>query len=422
VIVAEDRCREGWRVVQRYGVYGELSAFHSAKALCGTIERAMKILLSPNSRRPSELGDLYRDAFQEAEDLVIASAYLTDWNTSHRLGASCKRLLFLVGTDFGLTRKTALRAVLQWIPKGLRSTFKAVPPLIEGGFHPKVVAWRARSGGHYCIIGSSNLSRGGFSSNDEVNVTSAITRGDFNRICKWLDDTAELSSPVTPDWIDHHYHEAPTRLGRTGAVAMVHVKLRLPYGKACEEEVRGRRRQKTAFKEISQKIRADVERCSRGNISDSEFWSRFWRLWGRHQARFQGSGLQFTGKGAKWQEACRALFRILKAAPSISKVELDHLVSHEIDDLKSMGNPARGAWLSEMLCHYFPDRYPIKNQPVVSWLAENNYRGTRGATEGQKYTELSQQLRYAVHQRPAGARDLAELDAAIWRWVHDRGF
>jgi len=156
-----------------------------------------------------------------------------------------------------------------------------------------------------------------------VNVTSPITRGEFNRICKWLDDTSDLSSPVTPDWIEHHYREAPVRVGRSGAAARVHVKLRLPHGKACEEEVRGRRRQKTAFKEISQKIRADVERCSRGGISDSEFWSRFWRLWGNHKSRFQGSGLQFTGKRAKWREACSALIRILKAASSVSGVELD---------------------------------------------------------------------------------------------------
>jgi hypothetical protein len=118
----------------------------------------MKILLSPNRKRPSELGDLYGYALQEAEELYIATAYLTDWNASRRLGVNCKRLLFLVGTDFGLTRKEAMLAVLRWIPKGLRSTFKAVPPL-EGGFHPKVVAWRAQSGKHYCIIGSSNLSR-----------------------------------------------------------------------------------------------------------------------------------------------------------------------------------------------------------------------------------------------------------------------
>jgi len=380
----------------------------------------MKILLCPNAERPSELDDLYSKAFREAEELYIASAYLTDWNPNRRLGAGCKRLLFLVGTDFGLTRKAALSAVLRWIPKRLNSTFKAVPQRSLGGFHPKVVVWRARSVKCYCIIGSSNLSRAGFSDNCEANMTAAIKRFEYQRICKWLEDAADPSTPVTEDWIKHHYHEAPARAGRTGATAVVHVKLRLPHGEACEDEVRARRRQKAAFKEISQRIRADVERCSRGSISDGEFWTRFWGLWGNHRSRFQGSGLQFTGKGARWREACGALARILKAARSVSGFELDHVVSSEIDALRSKGNPARGAWLSEMLCHYFQDRYPIKNEPVQRWLSDNRWRNRRGATEGQRYVELAQQLRYAVRQRPAGARDLAELDAAIWRWVHDR--
>ncbi len=89
--------------------------------------------------------------------------------------------------------------------------------------------------------------------------------------------------------------------------------------------------------------------------------------------------------------------------------------------LKGMGiNPARGAWLSEMLCHYHPTKYPILNRPVRAWLVANHWRTRRGSTEGQRYTQLAQQLRLALHERPAGARTLAELDAAIWQWVQDR--
>jgi hypothetical protein len=162
--------------------------------------------------------------------------------------------------------------------------------------------------------------------------------------------------------------------------------------------------------------------CSSGSITNSQFWARFWDLWGRHSSRFQGSGLQFTAKSADWKQACGALITILDAGKTLSGAQLDHVVAGEIDRLKSGHNAARGAWLSEMLCHYFPERYPIKNAPVRKWLRRNRWQSDRrGATEGQKYIDLSKQLRRAVRvHKPAGARNLAELDAAIWRWVHDR--
>jgi hypothetical protein len=78
--------------------------------------------------------------------------------------------------------------------------------------------------------------------------------------------------------------------------------------------------------------------------------------------------------------------------------------------------------LSEMLCHYFPELYPISNKPVQKWLSHIKLRGRRGATEGQRYIDLAQKLRLAVqNEHPAGARNLAELDGAIWRRAVDQG-
>jgi hypothetical protein len=101
---------------------------------------------------------------------------------------------------------------------------------------------------------------------------------------------------------------------------------------------------------------------------------------------------------------------------------LDQLVTKEIDQLGKGGNPMRRAWLSEMLCHYFPELYPISNKPVQKWLSKIKLRSRRGATEGQRYIDLAQKLRLAVqNEHPAGARNLAELDGAIWRWAKDHG-
>ena len=189
---------------------------------------------------------------------------------------------------------------------------------------------------------------------------------------------------------------------------------------AFAKSVRDHRKKQATFFEIAEKLRKAAVRCAKLNSrsGDSEFWASFWGLWGDHSSRFQGSGIQYKGKSAKWHQACAALVRILVAGSN--SLALDSIVSREIDDLAEQKNPMRGAWLSEMLCHYFPERYPIKNQPVKKWLAKNKLRGRKGATEGQRYVELAQQLRLAVRTRPAGARNLAELDGAIWRWAAQR--
>lgn len=382
----------------------------------------MKILLSPNVGKATELRDVYKRAFSEAEEIYIASAYLTDWNSSYKLQAGCKRLVFLVGTDFGLTRKAALLDVLRWIPQRI-SFFGAVPQQ-DGGFHPKIVAWKTHSGQFHCMIGSSNLSKAAFSANYEANLVTQISLNEFKRISSWLNSVVELSFPVSEDWIKHHYTEAKlTRKGSAPDKSVLEIAPSdLPSGPACEQAVRDSRAQQATFAEIEKPIRTAAERCSQGKISNSQFWGIFWEKWAHHSSRFQGSGLQIRGKAANWKEACGALIAILETSTSLSRVELDRLVIREIDSLAKTGNPMRHAWLSEMLCHYLPHLYPVSNMPVGKWEVAAKLHGRRGMTEGQRYVDLAQKLRLAVqHHHPAGALNLAELDGAIWRWTKDRG-
>jgi hypothetical protein len=385
----------------------------------------MQIVLNPNATKCAELRDLYNCALGEAEELYIASAYLTDWDVSYKLGPTCKRVVFLVGTDFGLTRKAAMLNVLRWVPKRISFSFLAVQSR-TGGFHPKVVAWKTRSGKCHCIIGSSNLSKAAFFDNCEANVMAEISSRDFARICAWLDSVSTNSSPISTDWIKHHYTEAKVGGKGSGQKAdnrVIQIKPSdLPRGSACARAVRRRRRQQAAFQEIARPIRTAAVRCSQGKISRSQFWQAFWNLWAHHKSRFQGSGLQFAGKSAKWEEACSVLIGILEARKTSSTSQLDQVVANGIDQLRKIGNPMRRAWLSEILCHYFPELYPISAKPVQKWLSHIKLRGRRGATEGQRYIELAQKLRLAVqNEHPAGARDLAELDGAIWRWAKDKG-
>jgi len=382
----------------------------------------MQMILSGSDSQPNGLRAIYAKALREATELYIASAYLTDWDDEQTVGQSCKHLVFLVGTDFGLSRKAAMRSVLRWMPKHGSCQLLAAPRITGGGFHPKVVAWKSKEGRHYALTGSSNLSKAAFGGNYEANVFSVISAAQFRLITKWLDPLVEQSDPISEDWIDNHYREAPLGSGAAGSRPTPSpVKWVLPKGVSYERHVHDRRKQQAAFSEIKGRIALEARRCAEGKLANREFWARFWDTWSKHTSRFQGSGLQFKCKSANWRQACRALTNILEAGRSDSSHEaLDAVVTREIDLLAQRENPARGAWLSEILCHYFPALYPIRNAPVNKWLKSNKWRGRRGSSEGQRYVELARKLRHAVESRPAGAQNLAELDAAIWLWVRNR--
>jgi hypothetical protein len=387
------------------------------------MEFSMKILLSPNPKQPAELGDLYTDALSQAEELYLATAYLTDWNTAYKLNKACRQVTFLVGTDFGLTRKKAILDVLRWLPQDIGVSFLAIPQQ-TGGFHPKIVAWKTSRGKYHCIIGSSNLSKAAFSRNYEANVTAEITSQEFAHICAWFDEASDGASSISKDWVEHHYSEGRLTSRAKGNASKV-IKIKpsdLPHGQSCASAVRRRRAKQAAFHEIAQPLYAAMSRCSQGKMASGAFWRAFWDLWAGHKSRFQGSGIQFKGKKANWKQPCNALLKIIDASKKLSAHQLDFLVIREIDRLHKAGNPMRGAWLSEMLCHYLPSLYPVSNKPVHIWLSRIKYRGRRGASEGQKYVDLAQKLRLAVQEdHPAGAQNLAELDGAIVQWAIDRG-
>jgi hypothetical protein len=172
-----------------------------------------------------------------------------------------------------------------------------------------------------------------------------------------------------------------------------------------------RKKQAAFYNNAAERVRRELSRCAEWRVSKEDFWRAFWREWKKW--RFQKGAFQIKGKNANWPQACAALCRILDAP----EAKLDSFVRQEIDVLaKKPKNPVRRAWLTEMLCHYRPELYPVDNDPVRKWLSRNKYPARRGISEGRYYVELAQRLREIVREsHPSGARNLAELDAAIRR-------
>ena len=65
-------------------------------------------------------------------------------------------------------------------------------------------------------------------------------------------------------------------------------------------------------------------------------------------------------KKANWKQTCKALENIFASNDS----DRNKIVKESIDTLELKSNPTRGAWLSEILCHQFPNEYPLINKPI----------------------------------------------------------
>jgi hypothetical protein len=379
-----------------------------------------EILLSPNDS--CALTKLYERAAVQSVDLLIATAFLTGWPVRQKLSKGCKSVLIVVGTDFGLTRKKALTNLLRWVPKDKTYNVLAVPAISGGCFHPKIVAWKDRKGKYFALFGSSNLTAAAFHQNHEANIIQEISEREFRKVKSWLRDIARKCEVITADWIeDYEESNRGAKTGKKGPAtkdsALV-VDLKVRILKKHLKLISDRKHKQEQFAEIREPLLDIVIKCAAGKLSKKSFWRKFRDLWSSHPSRFQGSGMERFGGKVNWRQACTSLLRVVEGPDDI--FDLDLVVQSEIDRLSRLGNSARGAWLTEMICHFYPSSYPVLDRPVRVWLRHIGYRPQRGATEGSKYLDLSRKMRVAKDHTPE-ISTLAELDVVIWKIVKDAG-
>jgi hypothetical protein len=383
----------------------------------------MKMVLQPCSGRGRvSLRGLYDKAVTEATELFVLSAYLTDWLVTKPLGRECREVSFIVGIDFGRTSKDACRAVLKWLPRGHKHDFLAADRIT--GFHPKLLMWKDRLGRRNLLVGSSNLTQAAFSVNHEANTLLRINGAQYDQIRQWVYAIREKGSPISEDWLAK-YTEKPLSGERRGGGAKSRppipvIPIKLPKGRYLEEAIRGRRLNQRRFALPRRRLTRLIRLCASGRKTDSGFYEDMRQVW----KSVQGTGWTRSCKGAKWRDVCRGLTAVLDCAGGVSRCEPDNAVGALIDNLAESKppNPTRKAWLTELLCRYFPDSYPLLNTPVVTWLKHIHYGPDRRGTEGSKYIDLAIKLRQAIKQnRYNTARNLIELDGAIWKWYERYG-
>jgi hypothetical protein len=372
----------------------------------------MDFILLPTSSA-STLERHYERALSSAVELYIVSAYLTEWEAPKTLNKNCRTFRFIIGRDFGITRKEACRAVMSWLPARLKNRFMVAEQI--DGFHPKAMFWRDESGGLHGLVGSSNLTRAAFSSNHEANVYVLLNTKQFEQVREWMRSIEPSCVSVSEDWLER-YREAPNRgSGRPGAknsTTEFIESLRIPHPAGATAQVRERRAQLASYRQYQDGLMELFRDCAVGTVSSAQFYKdlpKHWS-WGLGD-RLQGAGWERQGKASDFQKLSQAFLRIVDA----SDAERDDIVAEEIDWLHKEEVKSRAAFLSEMLCLRFPNLYPVKNKPVEVFLSAIKFRGPKGTSEGAYYVDLAQRLRMSLQTNPKHpAKNIAELDAVIW--------
>lgn len=368
------------------------------------------ILNTPNSN--SSLSSYYHKAMNNAIELYIVTAYLTEWDSTLVLNRNCKHLRIIIGKDFGITRKKACNKLMKWLPSKRKAQFKVADNI--DGFHPKAVFWKDNKCLYHAVIGSSNLTNAAFETNYEANIYSEIDEKEFKKAREWIEKIESDSVIVSKDWIDE-YKEASNSHGKKAkhkSQSISVINMRLPYPRGMEIQISNRQERLRAFNKTKNDIIEIFRDCAEGRLTNDRFYDKINDIWSYENGnRLQGNGWERKGKSANFQELSNSLISIIN---SDSK-NRDDVVVDEIDKLSEDHNPARGAFLSEMLCLLYPKLYPVMNDPVEKYLRAIKFKKPYGASEGVKYIDLATKLRYSLKQDPNHpARNLAELDTVIW--------
>lgn len=383
----------------------------------------MDLILLPKKPEGLSLEKIYHRALSRSKELYIVSAYLTEWGIEEPLGDQCESFLFIVGKDFGITRKNACRTVLQWLPADRHQEFMVAESI--NGFHPKAMFWRELDGKCYALLGSSNLTKAAFSTNYEANGFSVISDEQFEFSSEWIEQVHRVSVTLDETWLNK-YEEArqPADGGKTETDAPVdggevyHLPLpAIRKLKGYQRVLEQRRDQMKIFRRRKAELEALFRTSSKARnwneARSDDFYYKLSSLWffGEEGSRFQGKGWERKGRNSDFRELSKSLVRVLDA----SFASRDSVVIREINRLTQLRIPTRGALFSEMLCQFFPKHYFLLNSPVLNWFIGLDFSFPRGLSKGERYVNRARLLRAALDRAENyPAKNLAELDCIIW--------
>lgn len=365
-----------------------------------------------------KIKNIYKKAIAQGEEIYILSAYLTDWPYSKiSICKNCKKFIFIIGTNFAITRKAACKTVLDWLPSKHKTSFYYNELT---GYHPKILLVKVKNE-YKLLVGSSNLSYGGLHTNYEINYYANINSAEYNKMLKWIYEIHINSNPINAHWIENYkerkiYHKQKPDLYKKSKEKFKSIIVAI--GKKELDKIKFRKKQLRLFQNIQQKFKNYITKCADRKITDLNFYEKEFSL--RQGSFFQDIQWVIKCKNSKWHIVCASLKNIFNAYEEFERNNkkdlhlIDFVVKTELDLLRDKNHPARKAWISEVLCQFYPEYYPLINNPIKKWLKQNKIDSPFGASEGSKYLDVTFKLRALLKENPR-IKNFAELDAIAWK-------
>ena len=139
-----------------------------------------------------DAADQFERLASRADRIWIASAWASDGSAvSRALWAARKKIeTLVVGLDFHQTDPEFLKRFARWV---------RVRKSVDGTFHPKLYVFERRAS-YDAIIGSSNLTQGGFNTNVESNVHLSGSTSDklFAQLLGFIEEARSEAEIMTP--------------------------------------------------------------------------------------------------------------------------------------------------------------------------------------------------------------------------------
>ncbi len=348
--------------------------------------------------------DILSEVIKSADEIWWASAYLTSWplTTNCIPKSSCTSCNIVVGSDFRISRKAALQDLHKWSKKAKANVFINE----ASGFHPKTIFWK-KGNKYYALIGSSNLSVAAWSTNVELNVVINITNKEYRFLTKWFQDYVIAAWPMLDaNWLEGYEESKHNGKPKTDPIKRIDERiknLRVVELNTPRQQLRIYKKNKTKFEQL-------VKSCATAAINRDAFYETMWNL--LYDSWYGTPSWCRSCKNAIWEEACRELVKIFDSP----EVERDKYVKEAIDSLLASGNPTRGAWLTEILCHHYPYSYPLLNNPIKQWIKQNKISKTSNI-DGSTYIRISAIMRNILKKNRDRFNNLGEMDHAIWEKI-----
>nr|WP_273033205.1 phospholipase D family protein [Pseudaminobacter soli] len=332
---------------------------------------------------------------------------------------------FVIGINFFQSEPDLLRALLRLRAAAARAggEIQVYMGAAAGActLHPKVY-WFKGGRQEALIVGSANMTSGGFSDNHELSaaligggrkwqrrlegwIGDRVTDGDIVEATPGLIDSYEKQRNIycaamkAAQWRARRSTEASP--GQTIVLSDLLIEMRADDGPdGFDAQVKDRRRSRRKGATILDELARNPDLKPRDFLPRYEEQIRYWHAGGLHRGK-----TSLAKKAPLYQEALRAL----AAAPSQDPAGLFDLLKGYFDRIPRAGTNV----LTEILHTRDPKRFPVMNRNSVAGMGLANINGyprvpAKASVNGERYGRFAADA--AVLCKSLGLSDFTELD------------